>query len=303
MAPEPRPLVLPGQPDAGGLLLAPGGAARGVLVFAHGGGNDHLFGLAALRDALARAGWALATAHLAGHGRGGRDAFSLQAARERLDALVAAAAAALPAHPRALLGQSLGGALALDRATRGAPEPVACVSAAHALEVRPARWALGELGALLHPAAYRAFGQAGVWGALPAFGPFKRTEFPVRLPPGEAGRPGGYLGAFARALEAMRLLGRLAEPDAPLPRLLLLHGEADAVVPADQARALARAAGPAATLHVFPGVHHLDPLFHQGVLDALLGWLTATSTIPRPPRTGGLRLGAVGLLASSGPRA
>jgi alpha-beta hydrolase superfamily lysophospholipase len=273
VAPEPRPLALRGPPDAGGLLLPPPAEIRGVVAFAHGGGNDRLFGLGGLRAALAARGWALATAHLAGHGRGGRDAFSLGAARARLDALVAAAALALPGYPRVVLGQSLGGALALDRSARGAPEPVACVSAPHALDVRPTRWALGELRALLHPAAYRAFGQAGIWGALPAFGSFKRAEFPVRLPPGEEARPGGYLGAFARALEAMRLLEHLAEPDAPLPRVLLLQGEADAVVPADQARALATAAGQSATLRVFPGVHHLDPLFHPGVLDTLLGWL------------------------------
>ena len=54
---------------------------------------------------------------------------------------------------------------------------------------------------------------------------------------------------------------------------LLVHGTDDGVVPVAQARALADAMGPAADVILAPGVHHLDPLFDEALVEAVLRWL------------------------------
>jgi len=61
--------------------------------------------------------------------------------------------------------------------------------------------------------------------------------------------------------------------------LLLIHGEADSVVPAAQARQLARAVGPACRSVVLPGVEHVkayesDPQGYVAAVGSVLSGAT-----------------------------
>ena len=247
----------PGPPDA---------RERCVVVFAHGGGNDRLFGMWYLADALLGAGNTVLAGHLPGHGRGGSDRFSLDAARARIDALVAEATRLADGAPIAVIGQSIGAAVALDQLARGeAPGAVVAVSApADGLGVG-ARLATEAL-ALLRAPAYRALRYANPYAILPAAGSFKRRLYPIRVRPGES-----YLDTFDRVVGEMELPRRLAV--APRGSALLIHGGLDGVIPVQQAHLLADALGERADLAVFDRATHLDPLLDPSIIDRILGWL------------------------------
>ncbi|MFP5504459.1 MAG: alpha/beta hydrolase, partial [Candidatus Sericytochromatia bacterium] len=213
--------------------------------------------------ALVARGEAVLTAHLPGHGRGGTDRFTVEATRRRLDALLAVAAGLGP--PVVLLGQSMGGAFALDAVVRGAPVTgLATVSAPLALPAVMPVWR--ELGAALARENWPAARQAPPGELLPAVGPYKRDRFPIRIPAGAS-----YIEAFRRALLALDLPRRLAAAPPAAPALLL-HGSADGVIPAAHGARLARAYGDRAELVLLPGCHHLDVLIRPRVIDRLTRW-------------------------------
>ncbi len=261
-------LELPDQPDAGALAVRAhdGGAApRATVLLVHGGGNDRLFGLWTMIDVLTGAGYRVVTFHLAGHGVGGRDLFSLASARARLDAVVAACRAG--DEPLLVLGQSLGAALSLDLVAReGDVDGVIAVSAPCDLSVGP-RVAAEALG-LTRPWIYRALAHGSVYEVLPAAGRFRRGRYPVRVPAGRS-----YLDEFARAVADMGLLDGLANGLQCSYPVLVLHGDGDGVIPVDQARRIAAALGDRADLRTYPRVTHLDPLFTPAVVRDILGWL------------------------------
>ena len=256
---------LPGHPDAGARLISP--SVTGALVVQlHGGGNDRDFGFWYLNRRLLEQGHGVLAAHLPGHGQGGEDLFSLEACRQRVDALVRAARDHAGGRPVVLLGQSMGGALALDLLCREGPRPDAVITVSAPAEVSLGGAMFSEVIALARPGVYRAVAAAGPWGALPAFGRFKRSAFPVRLP-GDT----HYIQAFADAVAEMDLVGRL-EGTPEEPPLLIMHGNRDGVIPAEQARRLA-AARPGARVAVFAGTTHLDALLDSRVVERILGML------------------------------
>lgn len=272
------PLASPALADSGAVRIAPrgGGSGRCVLLL-HGGGNDRIYGFWHLIPALVARGLEVVIANLPGHGRGGADLFSLEAARARVDGLVAAIRGGPGAAEVIVLGQSLGGALALDLAARAALasrgqriDRVVAVSAPARIEVGGA--VALELCAFARPAVYNVLRYGTVTEVLPAAGAFLRDRFPVRLPPGER-----YVPAFARAIASLDLVASLGALRGERPPVLLVHGTRDGVVPFSQAEALAGALGGGASLVAVRGATHLDPLLDDGCIEAILGWIDASS--------------------------
>jgi len=237
-----------------------------VAVIAHGVGNDRIFGLAYIIEALLESGYSVLTAHMAGHGQGGEDHFTVENMRSRLDAMVDHARSLSHHGQVTVIGQSMGGAFALDQAIRKHSGDLlvavsAPVSLGHEMN-------LGlELKCLLRPSAYRMLLYNGPYDSLPAYKGFKRDRFPVRVPRGVH-----YLAAFSKALQTLDLQARLADAGTSFPPLLLVHGKQDGVVPVEHARSLADAR-PDATLHLADRVHHLDPLLNQTVVQTIQDWL------------------------------
>lgn len=260
-----RMLPLPGHPDAGARLLMPAMSPRAVVVVAHGGGNDRSFGLWHMAPRLLERGCAIALAHLPGHGMGGSDALTVEAARERIDALTAAARAAVPV-PIIGLGQSVGGGLILDAVARNVPfDGAITVSAAIRLELSAS--VLREVAVAASPAAWRALRYATVAELMPAVGRFHRRRFPVRVAPGAH-----YLVALAEVVAALDLVVRLRQAQPPYP-VLLVHGGTDGIIPVEQAREVAAALGDRGRLAIFDGLHHLDPLFDEGVICRIIEYI------------------------------
>jgi len=268
-----------GQEDAGALLLRPcqgeggepGSGGEGarqstVVVLAHGGGNDRLYGMWYLVDCLTRRGLQVLTAHLPGHGRGGQDIFTLEAGRHRMDLLVARARDLAGQGRVVILGQSMGASLALDLTARPTKVPVDAVVSVSA----PVRLSLGpgllrELYAFFRPAVYGALAYGNPYEALPAVGWFKRETFPIRKPPEVS-----YVEAFHQALAQMAQDRRLSTDGCPV---LLVQGDRDGVVPAEQARCLAQTMGKRARLMAYTRVTHLDGLLDRRVVGDIIQWV------------------------------
>lgn len=245
---------LPGAGETAVLRFLPAIAPRAAVALWHGGGNDRLWGFWYLIESLLAQDIAVATAHLPGHGPGA-ERFSVGAARDRLDALVAHAAGLAPRV--AVLGQSMGGAFVLDRLARGRhADAVVAVSAPLSLKLGPA--VLGEVAALVGAEARRAREYVSAFEALPAFGPFRRERFPLRT-------DGPYVAAFSAALAELALEARLAGCAARTP-VLLIHGTHDGIVPFAQAERLRAALGLGAKLLAVPGGRHFNPVLRDEVV-------------------------------------
>ncbi len=259
-------LDLSGEEDAGALYFERQGSEKAPVLLVHGAGNDRLFGFWYLVDALLDKGHPVLAAHQPGHGRGGSDLFTLAAARRRLDALVEEARRRRPGFGVVVVGQSLGGSLALDLAARSkAVGRVATISAPASLRLSGTKL-LVELKAFFGLSLYRPLAYGNPWEILPAAGAFKRAEFPIRM---AGDRP--YVRIFAETLAELDLPRRLRE--ARGCPVLLLHGKDDGVIPVVQAHALAESLGESAELKVYPGVSHMNPLFHRKVVRELVDWI------------------------------
>jgi alpha-beta hydrolase superfamily lysophospholipase len=270
-----RAVDLAGELDASALLIEPTSpppSGRGALVvFSHGGGNDRLYGLWQLFPALLARGHAILTAHMAGHGLGGRDLFSLESARRRLDALLQEAHARAGGRPVLLMGQSMGGAVVLDALARGA-EVTGAVTISAPVSLAIGIGVLGDGLALLRWPIYRALRFGNLAELLPPAGPFKRQSAPIRVPPGIS-----YLEAFQRLLVQADLPPRLRAARAPLPPVLVVHGTSDRIVPAANGRAVVAALGSTAIPLFAPARHHIDILFDPQVVAAIADFVDARS--------------------------
>jgi alpha-beta hydrolase superfamily lysophospholipase len=222
------PLMVPVRRDRFALLL-------------HGMGDDAAFPLWPWMEELARRGLVSISVDWDGHGRGGSSTLDFPRALDSIDALVAALASREEVPPRCchLVGHSTGAALALAALCRpgAARQAVASmVAVSPALALARLSSAGRELLELVNPWRWRdtllpLVPYYGVLGLLPAFGPFRRGTFPIRM-----ARVGHYQdqlrGFVEQTFERQRVLRDLATPT------VWIHGRQDHLVPYSRVSAL-----------------------------------------------------------------
>jgi alpha-beta hydrolase superfamily lysophospholipase len=262
---------------SGGLLLfrrawRPAAPPRSVLLNLHGLG-DHSGFYGALSERMIASGFAVHALDLRGNGRspgkrGHVDAWSDY--REDLRSFVEVVRREEPARPLFLLGNSLGGLIAIEYALQH-PEGLRGVIAAAPplgrLSVPPVLLALGRVMSRIWPAFSLETGMdlsglardPAVVAELLADPLFHR------------------LGSARLSTEVQSAIARVQSRAAgfPLP-LLVLHGSKDRMVPPDGSRAfVARVARPDARLIEYPEGHHV--LFadwdREQVLADLVQWI------------------------------
>lgn len=243
---------------------------RGRLVMAHGAGNDRTYSFEPFFAEATRHGLQVLSLDLPGHGRGNSSQLAIDHAVEDFAEAVHAARHAVPGDdlPWVLLGNSLGGALSLRALAEGRVQPkgVIGVGVPSRLELG---WAmtLAELPSLFSAAmrSYRPY--VRTWTeVLPAFGAFRREDFPVRCD----------VEPYLAGVQA--LINRPWGALAPEARVYLVQGARDAVARARDSRAWARqlaARGALVDLEVIAGIGHLDVMLHARVHRAVLARIDA----------------------------
>ncbi|GEM_PF-5804376 len=262
------------------LLLMPEQAPRGTLVVAHGAGNDRLYSFAPFFDAALARGFQVLSLDLPGHGRGNTSILEVDRAVEDFTEAVVQALSHMTTRniPWFLLGNSLGGALALRAVCEPhgglLPMPAGVIGVGMPTRIhRGLRTTLGELPNLLSPAMRSYRPHVKRWHEVfPAFGSFRRDEFPLR-----SDRP-NYLDA----VEA--LLNRPWEGVTPSCPVLLVQGARDAVARSAETQrwvSALRERGATVSFEIVKTAGHLDVMLHAEVHEALLNW--ACRLAPQDP--------------------
>jgi alpha-beta hydrolase superfamily lysophospholipase len=272
-------------PRAGGETIAfrmvPPQQPRAMVVVCHGAGNDALFGFVGLFKELLTNGFGVFTFDLDGHGRFSTTRWSAGEAASAIADAVEQSGFRQQRLPLHLLGISLGGSL-LIHALRDLPAASAVVIASPLRISLSPRTILREVGWRSIRALWRERRSYGLFGLVPAFGPFKRSIYPVRISGSPAGRL-GYIQEMNDTLLDLDLRRAAAGVAAPV---LLLYGERDLTAPPEHGRVLLNAL-PHGELKVLPSGTHLTTPVAAETVRSVLGWFRMHDQPSReaPPST------------------
>jgi len=254
--------------------LTPVQRARGVLVVAHGAGNDALFAFPGTFKRFLAAGWEVFTFDMDGHGRDSTTVLGADSVGTAVPDAISRARAGRDGIPLHAFGVSLGGALMLHAlAAQKAGVDTAALACAP-LRIRfSLRNVLGEFRPPMLRTLLQQRPHSGLWGMVPSFGPVKRAVYPLRL---AAARNGafGYVDALNDLLEALELPSAATRLRMPV---LLAYGTCDRIVPPEQGLLLARTI-PDADLMLIPGATHLTTPFDHRFAARLDRWLADQAT-------------------------
>jgi pimeloyl-ACP methyl ester carboxylesterase len=255
---------------------------RAVVVVCHGAGNDAMFGFVGLFRELLTHGFEIFTFDLDGHGRFSTTRWNRDEASTAIAQAVEQSGVRERRLPLHLLGVSLGGSL-LIHALRDLQVASAVVIASPLRISLSLRTVLREIGWRSIRTLWRERMDYGLFGLVPAFGPFKRSIYPVRLSDTPAGRF-GYIQEMNHTLLDLDLERAAAGVTAPV---LLLYGERDLTAPAEHGRMLLKALDNG-ELKILPYGTHLTTPVAEETITSVLGWFQLhdrTTNEPSPPRS------------------
>jgi alpha-beta hydrolase superfamily lysophospholipase len=260
------------RPAAGGDTVAyrlrPADETCGLILVAHGAGNDAIFAFPGLFKRFLKRRFEVFTFDLDGHGRYSTTHFAYPGVCSALAEAAQHAREGRSGLPMHAFGLSLGGSILLHALASSLPEVASAVLVSAPLRIEfSLRRVLHELRPSLLRTVWREREHAGLWGMVPSFGPVKRGLYPLRLAQPSQGAF-GYVGALNRALEHMRLLDAASRVRRPT---LLVYGTKDRIVPPEQGFALARAA-PTSELLLVRGGTHLNTVFERVATQRTLEW-------------------------------
>jgi pimeloyl-ACP methyl ester carboxylesterase len=266
------------RPPAGGRTVAyrlrPAGNPLGVVVVAHGAGNDALFAFPGTFKRFLSGGWEVFTFDMDGHGRDSTTVLGAESAVSAVPDAIAMARAGRDGIPLHAFGVSLGGAFMLRALAAPDAGVRSAVLACAPLRIRfSLRNVLGEFRPPMLRTLLDQRPHCGVWGMVPSFGPVKRSIYPLRLGSIRNGAF-GYIDELNEILDGLSLPSAAADLRFPT---LLVYGTADRVVPPEQGLLLQRTM-PDAELMLLRGATHLTTPFDRRFAVRLDRWLVDHTT-------------------------
>lgn len=244
--------------------LSPKGSPKGRVVIGHATGNDAFYPHAGLIKMGLQLGFEVFVFDLDGHGTSSTTRLIPNDAASMIDDALREARrydSQLPTH---VIGQSLSAALAFAAIADGVTVTSLIAVAMPTSPVVTPLSAVAELRTLGRDAFWALRFDYGLRNIMPAFGPVRRNDYPVRLVDEhrQAFRYPGVVDQLIRSLDLKAKTGTMRTP------LLMIHGERDKVVPVAQAVALL-ACLPLASLVVIPGATHFSTVIEPMAIDAM----------------------------------
>jgi pimeloyl-ACP methyl ester carboxylesterase len=259
--------------------IKPAKKAIGLILFAHGAGNDGLFPQGHLFKELVDNDYEIFTFDLDGHGVGSTTWMQVETMTSALINAATIAKELSPKLPMHLIGYSLGGALALHAVANHNEikfDSLCLLATPWHLNLTPLAM-LTELTSFWRSSLLKQISFYGLYGILPAAGHFKRRSFPLRLPPSSKGAHPPSFSGLEYTQHLKTLFSSLdLQKNASLVgmRTLLIYGAKDQIAPVAQAVKL-RSSLPNATLLVLPNDTHYTTILSTQTLTAIKNFLKA----------------------------
>lgn len=170
-----------------GVLIGPKNAQQSkVIPCLHGLGNDMMFPMIGFYRHLLAAGWSIAACDIDGHGVGNTSTLDQDSVLTCADDLIEFIATHRPGRDRLhCCGYSLGAALMLNYAIRNPERIHSLTMLAMPLELTEDLPFIVEASSLFRPALLNSVKEYGILGMIPAFGPFLRGRYPIRMTNGK----------------------------------------------------------------------------------------------------------------------
>ncbi len=249
-------------------------ATRGIVLFAHGTGNDKIFPQVQLFQGLLQAGYAVFTFDLGGHGRHATTLLNLHTGGT-LNAAMMTLRQLLRIHDLParlhLTGYSLGGHLVLDYLCQN-PTERDIVSAAVIAVPRQVSLSLltglKELRTFVDPVFWRSAAFYGLWDLIPALGPFKRRLYPVRL----EGLGRGSL-SYMKVVKDIIEQGSIPRPLSLIQKPVLgIFGGRDAIADCEAGHEMIKEL-PAGSYHCCAERTHFTVLLSEETIATVVRWI------------------------------
>ncbi len=240
------------------------------VLFLHGTGNDAWFPQAYLIDRMTAAGLNFFSIQLPGHGQ--YDSSVLEF--ERLGSFVLNAVQQIRQefgiNKFILAGQSLGAVAIAQTITKTQSIQGLLGAALITMPLNPQvglRSAIPELLLPFFKGFWRLTKYFGIVDSVPAFGPFRRREFPVRLPP--KSQHTSYIHHICTEISRVDWASQLQQAKLPL---LAVYAQLDLIAPASEAEHLKRVI-PRINIEVINSENHFSIMGSEQLCTAIIQWL------------------------------
>lgn len=245
--------------------------SSGVVVFLHGTGDHALFPGFFVMQHLLQKGWDVFSFDLPGHGPYSSTIFDRATIDDCLRSAIAIIRNLMGDVPVHVIGHSLGGVLALHGLALHhiSIDSLVLIGVPIHLDISFTT-AFMELRYAYDREFWQRMKEFGFWSMLPAFGAFKRADFPIRLSSRGAKSQLGYIGEVVSLLADLQLgVGDPLAFDFPC---LGIYGQHDRIsTPAQGRRLLARC--PGSELVEVAGKNHFTVNFAEQTLAAIEAFL------------------------------
>ena len=256
---------------SGGLTaysLFESGRESDITLLVHGTGNDHLFSLQSLIEELVSEGQSVLSIDLPGHGIESSTILKPESFWESAEDLkVYLRVKGFDKRNLNAIGYSLGGVFLLNALDQEQLSFRKIVLMAVPLHVKFSLGFLWHEFLSVFSASFRGHGQRFGWSeTIPAFGSFRREDFPLRLEDSYQKSYPEFVGELLKSRSPLSLTGKLGQ------NCLLILGARDRLAPPGDSVHWQSAAPGLSVLVVDRANHFLLP-FQKPTIDAITHWM------------------------------
>lgn len=239
--------------------------SKKTIIFVHGFGCDKLYPLIELFLELLKKKYSLILFNLPGHGRKGKETFSVKQSIDYLSNVIKYSKKELKIKKENLIlaGYSLGGFLTLLESEKKSVSGIITISALHKIDL--STFVFLELFSIFSRDSLKQMKHYSFKFFFPSFGIFRKKVYPVRS------SSKNKIKEIAKEISSYTLLDKIKKSEIPY---LQIHGKMDLFVPFSQAKEIKESYGGKNKEQFFPLFqNHLTIGFKKTTRERILNWL------------------------------